>query len=128
MNYILEICLLSVIVFVIILWLTIKTCNDDDDNYEHMDSVPKQAIPQPKDVSKFDLYRGHYQDLRGFTLPTRHAYSRYAGDGLYNVVSDTGVLRWSSDVDPRSYMSCDVTNCPNSRDDTFANDLCLNCN
>lgn len=119
--------------------------NYNDNNafhYEYMDDVQKtdaqpatsqgspqksSSLPQPNFVANLKGYGGPYYDLRGFPLKTTLAYSRYAGDGVYDAISDTGEFRWESDIDPRSYMTCNPVTCPNSHDDKFINDLCLNC-
>lgn len=70
---------------------------------------------------------GVFNDLRGLPLASINAYSRYADDEVYDIISDTGSLIWESNFDPRNYMDCNTVNCPNSRDTRFNNDICLNC-
>jgi hypothetical protein len=70
---------------------------------------------------------GKFNDLRGIELNTSDAFSRYAGDNVYDIISDTNGLVWESNFDPRNYMNCNVVNCPNSRDTRFSGDMCLNC-
>ena len=108
-----ESCVFLVLVVFILIWLFIQS------TYEPFDGTLAKNIP----------YVPPFMDLRGWTLPTEHAYTRYNDENLYNVISDTGAYIYESNYDPRKMMDgCKTVQCPQSHDTRFCGDICLSCN
>lgn len=106
-----ESCVFLVLIAFILIWLFIQSTE------EPFDGVLAKNIPV---VPRFD-------DLRGWSLPTKHAYYRYNDENLYNVISDTGEFMYETNYNPRLYINCKNVNCPETRDNKFCGDVCLNC-
>lgn len=111
---IVETCIILVLLLIlalIVVWAFFQSTNESFNNIltKNMPQVPL------------------FNDLRGWTLPTTHAYTRYNDENLYDVISDTGDFMYESNFDPRNHIPCNPTTCPQSRDTHFCGDECLNC-
>jgi len=106
-----ETCVFFVLIAFILIWLFIQSVE------EPFDGILANKIPIVPE----------FQDLRGLTLPTRHAYYRYNDENLYNVISDTGAYIYESNYNPSLHHKCRSVACPKSCDNRFSGDVCLSC-
>jgi hypothetical protein len=108
-----EVCVFIVLIAFIFIWLFIQSVE------EPFEGVLAKNIPV---VPPFN-------DLRGLTLPTQHAYFRYNDINVFNALSDTGAYIYETNYDPTKINTkrCRRVSCPQSRDNKFCGDVCLAC-